>query len=401
MGKAPAAALRETTAADLHKKIPVVDAHQEILDEFVYRFVLEENEVTAGRKSIFDEVYLPVLQQQGVSFVNMAVGGDHVAQVLYSASNFRFWDAHKKIDALLTELEGTCRSFILCRTAADIETARKQEKIGIFLTISGGRPLEGKPNLSLLSSLRSLYRAGLRGIQLTGNGRNRLADGAGQTRSMGQLTDFGVAVVKEAERLGIVVDTAQLSDRGFFDVAELAERPFIDSHTCAAAVSAHPRNISDDRLKVIAEKGGIVGVSFRAALNAADKESPDMEDLLRHIDHIVECAGIDSVALGPDYSAYSTPTCRDKIRGYANRGPDFCDFDRFTPVQSEKYPGWVEGVFYGIRKSDFVRGAESHESFSKMIPALFGLGYTEQEIKKIAGENFLRVYREVLPAVSQ
>ena len=83
------------------------------------------------------------------------------------------------------------------------------------------------------------------------------------------------------------------------------------------------------------------------------------------------------------------------------RGPDFCDFDRFTPVQSEKYPGWVEGVFYGIRKSDFVRGAESHESFSKMIPALFGLGYTEQEIKKIAGENFLRVYREVLPAVSQ
>ncbi|MFW6361013.1 MAG: membrane dipeptidase, partial [Spirochaetota bacterium] len=166
----------------------IFDTHQEMLDEFVYRFILHEEDVLSGTRSLFDEVYLPVLRQQGVKFVNMAVGGDHVAQILYSNSDYRFWDAHKKLDALQTEQESGCRSFILCRTTADIEQVLDSEAIGVFATLQGGRPLEGKANLNLLSNLRSLYRAGLRGLQLTGNGRNRLADGVGQSRTRGRLT---------------------------------------------------------------------------------------------------------------------------------------------------------------------------------------------------------------------
>lgn len=382
----------------------VFDAHQEILDEFVYSFILNEEAVLSGTRSLFDEVYLPVLKQQGVKFVNMAVGGDHVAQVLYSASDYRFWDAHKKLDALLSEQESGCRSFVLCRTIADIEHVLHSDAIGIFATLQGGRPLQGKPNLNLLSNLRSLYRAGLRGLQLTGNGRNRLADGVGQSCTRGRLTNFGVQVVKEADRLGILLDSAQLSDSGFFDLAELTDNPVIDSHSCAAAVCSHPRNISDDRIRQIAQKGGVVGLSFLAALvgNRMDAsedtgaEAPSVEDLLRHLDHIIEVAGIDHVALGPDYSAYKTPVKRDLLQGYANRGPYFCQFDKLTPMQSEKYPGWIEGVYYGIRRSDYISGPNTHEEFPQIIDVLNAHGLCAEEIDKVLGANMLRVYKEVV-----
>lgn len=382
----------------------VFDSHQEILDEFVYSFILDEAAVLSGARSLFDEVYLPVLKKQGVKFVNMAVGGDHVAQVLYSASDYRFWDAHKKLDALLSELESGCRSFILCRTIADIEQVLHSDAIGIFATLEGGRPLQGKPNLNLLSNLRSLYRAGLRGLQLTGNGRNRLADGVGQRRTRGCLTNFGVQVVKEADRLGILLDSAQLSDSGFFDLVELTDNPVIDSHSCAAEVCSHPRNISDDRIRQIAQKGGVVGLSFLAALvgsRAGTSEEPSAEDLLRHLDHVIEVAGIDHLALGPDYCAYETPVKRDLLQGYANRGPNFCKLDKLTPMQSEKYPGWIEGVYYGIRKSDYIFGPNTHEEFPQVIDVLNAHGLSAEEIDKVLGANMLRVYKEVLGRANQ
>ncbi|MBL7005673.1 MAG: membrane dipeptidase [Spirochaetia bacterium] len=372
------------------------DAHQELLDEYLYTFILHEPEVLQNRRSVFTDTYLPVLKAQGVKFVSAAIGGDHTSQVIYSTSENRFWDAHKKLDALLTEEENGCQAFRICRNNEDIDTVLASNQIGLFIGISGGRPLEGKKNLNLLSSLRSLYRGGLRRIQLTGNGRNRLADGVGQSRTGGKLTRFGRQVVREAERLHIVIDTAQLSDSGFYDLAEYTSNPLIDSHTCAAAVSPHPRNISDDRIRILAQKGGVIGISFMAALAAVEKEHPGPEDLLRHIDHIVELAGIDHVALGPDYSAYAAPVCRDRVRGYGNLGPHVCDFDRLTPLQNEKYPGRIEGIDYGIRKSDYVSGPETHEKFSLMQEILSDHGYSQEEAGKILGRNMLRIYRTIL-----
>jgi membrane dipeptidase len=379
-----------------HQSMIVMDCHQEILDEYVYEFLANEEAATKGEKCVFDEIYLPVIKKQGADFINLSVGGDHVAQVMYSASEFRFWDAHKKLDVLNSELEAGCLSFIICRTAQDIDQAIKEKKVGILATISGGRPLMGKPNLNLLSSLRSLYRMGLRGFQLTGNGRNRLADGVAQSRSRGQLTSFGENVVKEADRLGMVIDTAQLSDAGFYDLISITKNPVIDSHSCAQAVCPHPRNIDDQRIKAVAERGGVVAVSFWAALVNQEKDVPDVEDLIRHIDHIVNLVGIDHVALGPDYCAYQTPVDREIIKGFSNLGPNFGEFNRLTPVQSEKYPGYVEGIWYGIRKSDYIAGPENHESFSGITESLLSHGVSETECLKILGSNMLNVYREVL-----
>jgi len=379
------------------KKYILADGCQEILDKYVYEFIKNEEDALDGKVHVFDKIYKPILEDQGVQFVNMSVGGDHVAQVLYSATDkLRFWDAHKKLDILNSELEAGCKSFVLCKSANDIDRAIEDKKIAIVATLSGGRPLEGKPNLNLLSSLRSLYRMGLRGLQLTGNTRNRLADGIGQERTKGKLTGFGRQVVKEANRLGILLDTAHLSDYGFYDLLDLTDNPVIDSHSCAKSIYNHPQNLSDKRIRKIAETGGVVALSFWSSLVAGDKNNATIEDLMNHVDHIVDIVGIDYLSLGPNYSAYETPIDRNVVRGFGNLGPDYCEMNKLTPLTSEKYPGWIDGVWYGTRKSDFIDGPNTHETFSKVIDALERRGYDQISCRKILGENLIKVYKSVL-----
>lgn len=374
------------------------DAFQVMPDEYVYRFLENEQQAIRGERHIFDETYLPRLRAQGINAVNMAVGGERCVQVLYSDTDVhRFWDAHKKLDILNSELEAGCSSFVLCKRAADVDLARREGKIAIFATLAGGKPLEGKANLNLLSSLRSLYRMGLRGLQLTGNGRNRLGDGVAQTRTHGRLTQFGREVVRECQRLGILIDTAQLSDYGFYDLIEQTGNPVVDSHSCAAERCNHPRNLSRKRINCIARSGGVIGVSFRAALVAEGKRRVTIDDLVRQVDYMVEVAGIEHVALGPDYSPFKTPADRQKVIGLGNLGPDACGWDYCTPLQSEKYPGYVDGIWYGIRSNDFVEGVSEYGSFPNVIAALGERGYTTRDLDKLLGENMIRVYQEVLP----
>jgi membrane dipeptidase len=343
------------------------DAHHQMWNRFV-------QEALAGGERVFDTLHAPCLRASGVRLVNIVVGRGHTAKVILSASDLHFWDTNKGLDLLLSEEEQGAESFILCRTSEDIDRVLAEDKIAVVASIAGGRVLEGKPNLNLLSSLRNLYRFGLRGVQLTGNGRNRLADGAGQARTGSGLTSFGVVVVHEIERLGMVIDTAQLSDSGFWDVMEETTGPIIDSHSCARAVCDFPRNIADTRIKAIAGRGGLVGLSFWAVLVNGKAERPTVDDLLRHVDHITELVGTDHIALGPD----------------------FCAFDTRTPSQREQRPGWIEGVDYGLRASDYIRGPNNVTKLSLVAEALSGIGYAQEEIDKFLSGNLLRLYKQVL-----
>lgn len=356
------------TAGRLHRETVVVDAHHPVWNGFV------QTKFRGGER-VFDALYAPRLREGGVNVVNLVVAGDHTAQVIDSASDFHFWDANKILDMLLSEEEEGAESFVLCRSAGDIDGAIRSGKIVVLATIAGGRPLEGKPNLNLLSNLRNLYRLGLRGVQLTGNGRNRLADGAAQARTGGGLTHFGLQVVREMERLGMVVDVAQLSDHGFWDVLENIEGPLIDSHSNARTVCDHQRNLGNDRIRAMVERGGVIGLSFYAALVAGGAEGATVEDLIRHVDHVADLAGgVDNISLGPNFSGFGT----------------------LTPTQLEKHPGWIEGINYGIRESDFIAGIDSVIGLPLVTEALVSRGYSEEDVGKILGGNFLGLYRRVL-----
>lgn len=375
-------------AQKIHNESIVVDAHQEIWNDYVHAKLM-------GTNKCFEKVYAPRLKKGGVNLLNLVIGGDHTAQPIDSASDFHFWDTNKFLDLLHSDKEEGDESFIICKNIADINHAVETGKIGLILSIAGGRVIEGrKKNVFLFTELRNLYRLGLRSVQLTGNGRNKLADGVGQARSKGGLTRFGIATIQEMERLGMILDLAQLSEYGFDSVLKYATKPFIDSHSCAYALSNHPRNLSDERIKEMGKRGCVIGVSFWAALVNNSSQAPNMDDLLRQIDYIVSLAGIDNIALGPDYSGFMWPK---NIKGFMNLGPDFCnEYDSLRPTHREKYPGYVQGVYYGDRESDFIQGPDTTEKFNMVTEALVEHGYSDTDIKKILGGNMMRIYREIL-----
>lgn len=248
----------------------------------------------------------------------------------------------KGIAVLKKELLRCPRNVLFVSNSSGAQRAVEEGRIAALLSIEGGEALQG--DLDMLSIYHEL---GVSSLILTWNHRNAIADGALDLRSGGGLSDFGVEVVKEMERLGMVVDLAHISPNGFWDVMEVSEKPLIVSHTLPRSFMDTPRNLDDEQIKAIADKGGVIGVTFYFSSYGGKQGS--VETLLDVIDYFVKLAGIDHVGIGSDFDGYS---------------------------------GQVIGL----------------ESCKDMINITRGLvyrGYTDEDIEKILGKNFMRVFREV------
>lgn len=213
-----------------------------------------------------------------------------------------------------------CKELLVPVTCAgDLENALKQQKTAAIATIEEGGILDGK-----IQRLDTLYQKGVRLLTLTWNYENCIGSPANlhygedifptvpnTTRG---LTDFGREVVSRCEELGIVVDVSHLSDAGFYDVYSICKKPFAASHSSARACCPHVRNASDDMIRKLAEKGGLIGVNFCPAFvespsldnstcNPAINWAPygTIENILRHIRHIYNLGGIGCLALGSDF----------------------------------------------------------------------------------------------------
>ena len=271
----------------------------------------------------------------------------------------------------------------LATTAADIERIVKARKIAAFLTIEGGHAIDDD-----LRVLRMYHQLGIRSMTLTHARNNNWADSANDTPAHNGLTDFGKEVVREMNRLGMLVDLAHVSDKTFYDALSVSTKPVIVSHSSMRAIANVSRNVSDEMLRALARNGGVIGINFgmgfinpkdAEALRSAtqiESEAPPLtgkaldefaaenarklfgtrprvvatvEDVADHIDHAVQVAGINHVGIGSDF---------DGIAGTANGLEDVA-----------KMPG--------------------------LVAVLLKRGYTESDLKKILGENFLRVVREV------
>ena len=197
------------------------------------------------------------------------------------------------------------------RNCEDLEQARREGKIGAMLTVE-----EGGACLGSIGVLNTLYRLGVRIMTLTWNFENELAYPnrmpgrvPGIVKSEAEtehgLKEKGFAFVEEMERLGMIVDVSHLSDAGFWDVARHAARPFIASHSNARAVCGHVRNLTDDMLRAVAEKGGITGINYCAAFldGREDEENcfGTVAQMADHIEHIRQVGGLDMIALGSDF----------------------------------------------------------------------------------------------------
>lgn len=177
----------------------------------------------------------------------------------------------------------------------DLATAEREGKIGTLLALEGAEPLEGS-----LELLEIFYILGVRALSLTWNHRNHFADGVGEESAAGGLTRAGRKLVEELSRMGIILDLAHLATRCFFDALELTERPPLVSHANARELCEHPRNLSDEQLKALAARGGVIGMSL-CPYFITGKAEAGLEQLIDHFIHVAGLVGVEHLAFGSDF----------------------------------------------------------------------------------------------------
>lgn len=190
----------------------------------------------------------------------------------------------------------------ICRNYSELKKANDRGKIAAFLTIEEGDAIKGD-----IDKLRYFKDEGISLITLTWNFENDLGyPNVGFINKKKGLKAKGIEVVEEMNRLGMLIDVAHLSDGGFYDVAKYSKAPFIASHSNARAMTNHSRNLTDDMIKILANKGGVTGINFCNAFlsknkSVLDNEISTIDDMIRHIKYIKNIGGIDVISIGSDF----------------------------------------------------------------------------------------------------
>lgn len=249
-----------------------------------------------------------------------------------------------RLDQLHLLAEKMPEQFTIARTAAEIGQAKASGRVAAIAGLEGAEALDAD-----IGVLRQFYRLGVRNLGLAWNHRNAACDGVAESRSGGGLTEFGVQVVEECNRLGIMLDVSHLAPAGVADVLAISQQPIIASHSNAKALCDHPRNLTDQQMEAIAAQGGVVGATFvNTFLNAEDPENVSVADVVTHIEYMLERVGEAHVAVGSDFDGCTPPS----------------DLNDAT-----HYP--------------------------RLTEALLARGHSEQVVRKILGENLLRVFESV------
>jgi membrane dipeptidase len=286
-----------TEARALHARFPAIDLHADSLmwARWMGYDLHVRHEPPLPRAALGGHVDVPRLKEGGLGAQFFGLVSIPIGQRRGLAAVI-----HEQIDALDRATASNPERLRKALTAEDVRRAEADGAVAALLGIEGAHALEGE-----LASLEAFARRGVRYLGLCHFSANEAcypAYGRGR-RDLG-LTPFGRDVVRRCEELGIIVDLAHINSRGFFDACALATRPLIVSHTGVVGAYAHWRNIDDEQLRTVADKGGCVGVIFCPSFLGGD----GLEPVVRHLDHIVRVAGEDAPALGSDWDGFIIPT---------------------------------------------------------------------------------------------
>jgi membrane dipeptidase len=284
-------------ARALHAECCVLDLHADtakLMDKLGYDLAARHERPMPRRANLIGHVDLPRMRDGGLA-----------------GQFFSFWTAPypergcarsvaDQLDAIDGAIAKHPSELAWTRTGADVRAAKAAGQIAALGGIEGGQALEGE-----LAPIEAFSRRGVRYLGLlhfSANAIGRPAKGRGAEPAEG-LTGFGRDVVRECERCGVIVDLAHINRRGFFDALELATQPPMVSHTGVLGVHPHWRNVDDDQLRAVADKGGCVGVIFaRRYLGSAS-----IDAVVDHLLHIIDVAGDDLPALGSDFDGFVVP----------------------------------------------------------------------------------------------
>ena len=249
----------------------------------------------------------------------------------------------RMIDMAYSIAEKHSRWLELATNMSEINKARRNGKTAIILAVENGIAI-GKD----LGLLRNYHRLGVRLMSIAWNHRNLLGDGVYHLRKRRGLTSFGREAISEMERLGMIVDVSHLNEKTFWDVVDVAKKPFVATHSNAISICKSPRNLNDSQIKAISERGGFIGLNFCTAF-LDDSYEASIDDVVKHALHIAKVGGIKVLAIGSDY----------------------------------------DGI------EDTPRGLEHIDKMGRLVTALEKAGFSRADIDAITHGNFLRVFREV------
>ena len=365
-------------AKKVHFSAIVVDTH----DDTTQRFL--DGKFDLGARNSLGSIDIPRIKEGGLGAIFFSVwipskitGPEAVNRAM------------TQIDAVREQVRTHSNDLVLATTATEIREARKQGKIAALIGVEGGHMIN-----SSLGVLRSYAALGVRYMTLTHSGNDEWADASTDKAVHNGLTDFGKDVVREMNRLGVMVDISHVSDKTFYDALEASKAPLFASHSSCRAICDAPRNMTDQMMKNLAAKGGVVQINYHVGFLSqefrdAEKANPEINKaisaevmkrcgdnegcqliegdritreyveqgklprveftkIIEHIDHAVKVAGIDHVGLGSDFDGANMP--------------------------------------YGM---------EDATKLPKITEALLQRGYSEGDVRKILGENTLMVMTEV------
>lgn len=313
-----------------------------------------------GQHGLLRDEFVPELRAGGVSLVGAAI---FIEDKDLPEMGLRV--ALDQVARLYEEAALAADSVVICRSFADIERARKTGKIGVLITMEGVEPLGTDLHL-----LRAFYELGVRSVGLTHARRNAAGDGglfAPSGSSQAGLSAFGKAVVKECQRLGILLDLAHLNAAGIDDVLALTDGPLIISHTNPRHFHDIERNSSDAQIKAVGARGGVVGIN--AVLLTNQKEMATIDHFVDHIAYVADLAGIDAVGIGFDFIEFL--------------------FRHWTPAQQAAIAAIMIQTYQAP-------GLTNHSHAPNLTRQLVARGFRNDEIEKVLFGNWLRVLKSVL-----
>lgn len=311
------------------------------------------------RRNIIAPDFLPQFEAGDIGLLGVAL---YVADQYLGEQALRV--ALDQVALLKAELETTPR-LVLCRTFVEIEQARREGRIAFLLTMEGAEPLGDDLNL-----LHIFHELGLRAISLTHARENAAASGgifAASGSPATGLTSFGRELVRECERLGILIDLAHINPAGFEEICALTSKPLIVSHTNARRFYDIERNISDDQIRMIGARGGVIGIN--AILVSVQNEEATLDRYVDHIEHVAGLIGIDGVAIGFD----------------------FCELllELLPAAEREKLEA-------KLTKPHYLPDLGNHAHARNLTRKLIERGFSDDQIEKILRGNWLRVLRQIL-----
>jgi len=258
-----------------------------------------------------------------------------------------------------------CHRFAICRSYAEVKRSREEGKIGLLIAMEGAEPLDADLNL-----LRIFYELGLRILSLTHVRSNAAGHGgvfAASGSSPEGLTAFGCELIRECERLGVILDLAHINPAGFDDILENTTRPVIVSHTNARQYYDIERNVSDEQIKAIGARGGVVGVN--SILVSSKKEEATIDRYVDHIQHVIDLIGIDGVGIGFDFFEFMYRRWSDEER----------------VAFQKKFP-----------HVHFIPDLLHHGHARNLTAKLIEHGFNDGQIEKILFRNWMRIFETLL-----